>query len=85
MSAETTWFVTPEWGVSYRFDYYDAGSDLNVFVASVRPRGTSTEHVIGCAYNPHPSVRFRLDFHHNNLPNTSDTVDYVNLSWSFSF
>ncbi|MEZ6038552.1 MAG: hypothetical protein R3F29_13810 [Planctomycetota bacterium] len=85
LSAETTWYPSAEWGLSYRFDYYDAGSDVNVFVAAVRPRGISTEHVIGCCYNPNPSVRFRLDFHHNNLPNTSDTVDYVNLSWSFSF
>lgn len=85
LSAETTWYPSAEWGLSYRFDYYDAGSDFNVFAAGVQPRGISTEHVLGCCYNPHPSVRLRLDLHHNNLPNTPGDVQYVNLSWSLSF
>jgi hypothetical protein len=86
-STEWTYFVTPMWGLSYRFDYFDGGGDdinpgVPVVIASL---GHSTEHVVGVCYNPNASVRLRLDFHHNNLPNTSDTVDYVNVSWSVSF
>ncbi|HEB53647.1 MAG TPA: hypothetical protein ENI87_10385 [bacterium] len=86
-SGEFTYFVTPAWGLTYRYDYYSAGSDLNVLLPTpaVVPLGFSTEHVVGISYNPSPSVRLRLDIHHNNLPNTSDTVDYVNVSWSLSF
>lgn len=87
LSAEATYFVTPEWGVSYRYDFYDRGADMNVFAPGmpVLDLGHSTEHVVGVTYNPHPSVRLRLDLHHNNLPNTSDTVQFANLSWSLSF
>jgi len=87
LSAEFNYFVTPEWGVAYRYDFYDAGSDLNPFLPTpaVLPLGHSTEHVIGVNYNPHPSVRLRLDLHHNNLPNTSNTVQFANVSWSISF
>lgn len=87
LSAEATWFVLPELGLSYRFDFYDAGSDLAPMLAipAVASRGHSTEHVVGVCYDPHPSVRLRLDLHHNNLPNTDDTVQYANLSWSIGF
>lgn len=89
LSLETTYFVHPQWGVSYRYDFYDAGGDLTNIVFGT-PQATidlgfSTEHVVGVSYNPHPSVRLRLDLHHNNLPNTSNTVQFVNLSWSLSF
>ncbi|MCC7061754.1 MAG: hypothetical protein IT456_03050 [Planctomycetes bacterium] len=85
LSSELTWFASPQWGLSYRFDYYDAGSDFNIFLSGVAERGTSTEHVVGVTYNPNNSVRLRLDAHHNNLPNSDDTADYVNFSWSISF
>lgn len=84
-SSEWTWFVDPKWGLSYRFDYYDMGSDFNVFTTSVVPLGHSTEHVVGVCFSPNDSVRLRLDLHHNLLPNTDDTADYLNFSWSFSF
>jgi len=87
LSAEATYWVDSEWGVSYRYDFYDPGSDTNVFVPGmpILALGHSTEHVLGVTYNPHPNVRLRLDLHHNNLPNTDDTVQYANFSWSFSF
>lgn len=85
-STEWTYFVTPMWGLSYRFDYFDGGADLTFLpTPAVRDLGHSTEHVVGVCYNPNASVRLRLDIHRNNLPNTSDTVDFVNLSWSVSF
>ena len=87
LTAEATYFVTPQWGVSYRYDYYDPGADLNLFlpVPAVQTLGQATEHVLGVAYDPYPSVRLRLDFHHTNLPNTPNTAQFVNLSWSLSF
>lgn len=89
LSLETTYFVVPEWGVSYRYDFYDAGGDLtNVLLPgpqTVTTLGFATEHVVGVSYNPHPSVRLRLDLHHTNLPNSPNTAQFVNLSWSLSF
>lgn len=84
LSAETTYFVHPQWGVSYRYDFYDAGGDILPIPLRV-DLGHATEHVIGIAYNPHPSVRLRLDLHHTSLPNTPNEVQFVNLSWSLSF
>lgn len=89
-SSEWTWFATPKWGLSYRFDYYDAGSDLFVvglspFTTMELPRGIATEHVVGVCFNPNDSVRLRLDYHHGLLPRTEDTVDFLNFSWSISF
>lgn len=84
-SSEWTWFAVDALGLTYRFDYYDSGSDLNVFALAVTPRGIATEHVVGLCYNPDPSVRLRLDMHHINLPNTGDAVQFVNFSWSISF
>ena len=87
LSAEATWWVDDEWGVSYRYDFYDAGADQNVFVPGmpILDLGHSTEHVVGVTYNPHPGVRLRLDLHHNNLPNSPNTAQYANFSWSISF
>ncbi|MFT4514095.1 MAG: hypothetical protein ACI89X_001234 [Planctomycetota bacterium] len=88
LSAETTYFVHPQWGISYRYDFYDAGGDLTNAAfgpQTVVDLGHSSEHVVGVSFNPHPSVRLRLDLHHNNLPNTSDTVQFINFSWSLSF
>ncbi|MCA8974939.1 MAG: hypothetical protein KDC98_09465 [Planctomycetes bacterium] len=90
LSTEWTWFMSPQWGLGYRFDYYDAGSDLAVvslapFTLLETQRGHSTEHVVGITFDPNESVRLRLDFHHNNLPNTKNTADFVNFSWSVSF
>lgn len=85
-STEWTWWLGQgKWGVTYRFDYYERGSDLNVFAASVQSLNWVTEHVVGLNFNPNNSVRLRLDLHHMNLPNTDDTVDFVNFSWSASF
>ncbi len=84
-SIEGSWFFQPQWSASYRFDFYDRGEDLNLFTTTVLPLGTSTEHVFGLSYNPNDSVRLRLDLHHNNLPGSDDTVDYLNFSWSISF
>lgn len=84
-STEWTYFVSPQWGLSYRFDYYDSGSDFNILASAVTPRGHSTEHTIGVCYNPNESVRLRLDLARNLLPDTDETVDFVNLSWSLSF
>lgn len=90
LSAEATYFVHSQWGVSYRYDFYDAGGDRTNVVFGPTPPvridlGHSTEHVIGVTFNPNPSVRLRLDLHHNNLPNSASTVQFVNLSWSLSF
>ncbi len=90
VSCEGTWFVVPKLGLTYRFDYYDSGSDdvivsLTPFATVAAPRGHATEHVAGICFTPDPSVRLRLDLHHQLLPNTDATVDYVNLSWSISF
>lgn len=81
----TYWLGQGQWGVTYRFDYYERGSDLNVFAASVQSLNWATEHVVGINYNPNNSVRLRLDVHHINLPNSGDTADYINFSWSASF
>lgn len=89
-STEFTWFAAPQWGLTYRFDYYDSGSDqavvsLTPFTTMEMPRGHATEHVVGICFDPDPSVRLRLDVHHSLLPGSDATVDYVNLSWSISF
>ncbi|MCR9243562.1 MAG: hypothetical protein NXI31_00915 [bacterium] len=89
-STEWTWFPTSRVGLSYRFDYYDPGSDMRVvsaapFTLMSLPFGHSTEHAIGITYDPDPSVRLRLDLHHNNLPNSSSSVDFINFNWSLSF
>lgn len=91
LSTEWTWFVRPTVGLSYRFDYYDRGSDQVLVAVSPVPTtlpfdvGFATEHVLGVCYDPDPSVRLRLDLHHLLMPNSSDVVDFVNLSWSISF
>lgn len=90
LSTECTWFAAPNLGISYRFDYYDPGSDqrivsLSPFATAAVDLGHATEHVIGFCYDPDPSVRLRLDLHHLLLPNTGDTIDFLNLSWSLSF
>ena len=88
LSAEATYFVHAKWGLSYRYDFYDAGGDLSnpTFGPQVVvDLGHASEHVIGVVFNPNTSVRLRLDLHHNNLPNSSNTVQFVNLSWSLSF
>ncbi len=90
-STEFTWFALPKLGISYRFDYYDRGSDQ--VVVAVSPTivtmpldvGHATEHVVGLCYDPRPSVRLRLDMHHLLLPRSDDAVDSLNLSWSLSF
>jgi len=84
-STEWSWFVSPQWAATYRFDYYDAGADLNLFALAVVPLGHATEHVLGVSFNPNGSVRLRVDLHHLLLPNTDDTIDFVNFSWSISF
>ncbi|MFO1076902.1 MAG: TonB-dependent receptor [Planctomycetota bacterium] len=91
LSSEWTWFVRPDVGLSYRFDYYDRGGD-DVVVA-ISPSivtapvvlGRAAEHVLGICYDPNPSVRLRLDFHHLLLPAGGGEVDFVNLGWSLSF
>ncbi|MBL8734551.1 MAG: hypothetical protein JNN13_19400 [Planctomycetes bacterium] len=91
VSSEWTWFVRPTLGLSYRFDFYDRGSDQVLVALTPTPAtlpldlGFATEHVLGVCFDPNPSVRLRLDFHHLLLPNRSDEVDFVNLSWSVSF
>lgn len=91
LSSEWTWFVRPTLGLSYRFDFYDRGSDQVLVALTPTPAtlpldlGFATEHVLGVCYDPDPSVRLRLDFHHLLLPNSSGEVDFVNLSWSVSF
>jgi hypothetical protein len=84
-SSEWTWFAATQWSFGYRFDYYDPGEDFDVFALAVVPTGHSTEHVLSVNFNPNQSVRLRLDFHHNNLPGSDDTADFVNFSWSISF
>lgn len=91
LSTEWTWFASPKLGLSYRFDYYDRGSDQ--IVVAISPTiatmpfdlGHATEHVFGICYDPRPSVRLRLDLHHLSMPKSDDVVDYLNLSWSLSF
>ncbi|HEX5050351.1 MAG TPA: hypothetical protein VFZ65_01135 [Planctomycetota bacterium] len=85
VTTEWNWFFQPAWVVSYRFDYFDAGADLDPLGTAVVLQGHATEHVLGLCYTPSESVRLRLDLHHLLLPNTDDTVDFVNLSWSVSF
>lgn len=91
LSTEWTWFALPEVGLSYRFDYYDRGSDDVVVAATPTiatmelDMGHATEHVIGVCYDPRPSVRLRLDLHHLLLPQSGNEVDMLNFSWSFSF
>ena len=89
-SAELTWFPIQQLGLTYRFDYYDRGSDQQIvsvspFTTVVAPLGIATEHVLGVCYDPDPSVRLRLDFHHGLLPRSDEQVDFVNLSWSVRF
>ena len=90
-STELTWFALAHLGISYRFDYYDRGSDQVVVATSpsivTMPLdvGHATEHLVGLCYDPCPSVRLRLDFHHLLMPRSDAVVDSVNLSWSLSF
>lgn len=86
-SFEASWFFTSSVAASYRFDYYDAGSDLAPLAVppAILPRGIATEHVAGLCYSPHAAVRLRLDFHHLELPRSDAAVNYLNLSWSLSF
>ncbi|MCA8949836.1 MAG: hypothetical protein KDE27_10065 [Planctomycetes bacterium] len=89
-STEWTWFARPEWGLTYRFDYYDGGSDETVvslapFATAPMDRGRAIEHVVGISYNPNAGVRIRLDAHHIKLPRTGDVVDFLNFGWSVSF
>lgn len=84
-SQELNWFASDTWTLSYRFDWYDTGADLDPFGTTLLPRGHASEHVAGVCWSPREGVRLRLDAHHLLLPNTSDTLDYVNLSWSLSF
>ena len=74
-SQEQTFFIAPEVGLSYRFDYFDIGQGL----------GHSTEHAFGISYDPNPSVRLRLDAHHQLLPNSPDVFNFLNFSFSVSF
>lgn len=85
VSTETSWFVTPQWAVTYRFDYYDPGSDLAPLLSAVAPQGHATEHVVGVCFDPTAGVRLRLDGHHLLLPQSDETADFLNLSWSVSF
>lgn len=85
LSTEWAWFFHERWALAYRFDYYDAGADLDPLGVSVNLLGHATEHVVGVAYLPVDAVKLRLDMHHLELPATSDTVDFVNFSWSVSF
>lgn len=90
LSMEFTWFALDKVGLSYRFDYFDSGSDqvvtsLAPFTTAEAARGHATEHVIGICFDPDPSVRLRLDFHHSLLPNSDESVDFVNFGWSVSF
>lgn len=84
-STETSWFVTPQWAVTYRFDYYDPGSDLSPLLSAVAPQGHATEHVVGICFDPTDGVRLRLDGHHLRLPQSDETVEFYNFSWSVSF
>jgi hypothetical protein len=88
-STEWTYFVTPEWGLSYRFDFYDQGSDIRLVAppatVGLVDLGHATEHAVGICYNPNASVRLRLDYHHTLLPRSDETADFVNVSWSTSF
>lgn len=84
-SQEVNWFFLDDVAASYRFDYYDAGADLDPLGLAVGPLGHATEHVVGVCYSPGSGVRLRLDFHHLLLPNTDAEADFLNLSWSLSF
>ncbi len=85
LSTEWAWFFAPQWAFAYRFDYYDAGADLDSLGLAVQRLGHATEHVVGLSFLPDDAVKIRVDVHHMELPNTADTVDFVNLSWSLSF
>ncbi len=85
LSQQVNWFVDDSFTVSYRFDYYDAGADLDPLGTTVRSLGHATEHVVGLCWCPREGVRVRLDVHHQLLPNSDETIDFVNLSWSLSF
>lgn len=85
LSTEWAWFFASRWAVAYRFDYYDAGADLDALGSAVVRLGHATEHVVGLSFLPNDAVKVRVDVHHLELPDTSDTVDFVNLSWSLSF
>lgn len=84
-SSETSWFCHAQWALSYRFDYYDPGSDWNPLLSAVLDQGQATEHVFGICFLPTDSVRLRLDTHHLRLPRSDDSLNYWNLSWSISF
>ncbi len=71
--VQPTYFLTPEWGVSYRSDYFNPGD------------GHATEQVLGISFDPNESVRLRLDTHHTELPNSSDSVQSLVFSFSASF
>lgn len=63
-SQEVNWFFLDDLAASYRFDYHDAGADLDPFGIAVGSLGHATEHVVGLCYSPSAGVRLRLDFHH---------------------
>lgn len=75
--VQPAYFLTPEWGVIGRYDYFDFGGG----------RGDATELVGGVVYDPHPNVRFRVSAHQLDLPktNTAQDVLFGTLSATFSF
>jgi hypothetical protein len=90
VSTEWSWFASQNLTLSYRFDYYEPGVDERIvslapFATAPMDLGHTTEHVVGICYDPNPSVRLRLDLHHMLLPNSDDTIDFANVSWSLSF
>ena len=72
---QPTWFFTPGFAISYRFDYFDTGAD----------RGHATEQVLTLLHDASANVRLRLDFHHMELPASDASLQFLNFSFSTSF
>jgi len=75
LSAQTSYFWTDDWATSYRFDYFDWGHG----------RGHATEHSVGLMFQATESVRIRLDFSHQEQPNSPDAIDFINFGFTAAF
>jgi hypothetical protein len=73
--VQPTFYFSPKWAISYRYDYFDPGEN----------RGYGTENVVTLLHDYDKNVRLRLDLHHLELPHSPSAADFVNFSFSTSF
>lgn len=73
--AQGTYFVTPTVGLTYRFDYYNAGHN----------RGIAREHGFGLVWDVASNVRFQLQGFHQQQPVLDADLNYILAGFSVAF